>query len=111
MKSPRVNLASKLGKVEQPPLAYPEAAADSGRAQRPPLASPKLTGEELKPGDRVVGLGNFGKPTGDVGTVRQTNEADAVVQWDGGGEMRLGRAWLKKIQPWLDMVQPWRKKA
>jgi hypothetical protein len=30
----------------------------------PPLASPKLTGEELNPGDRVEGLGNFGKPTG-----------------------------------------------
>jgi hypothetical protein len=102
MKLPPTNLAPKLSKVAQPPLAYPAATADSDRAQRPPLASPKLIGEELNPGDRVEGLGNFGKPTGDVGTVRQSNEVDAVVQWDGDGEMRLGRAWLKKIQPWLD---------
>jgi hypothetical protein len=111
MKFLRASLASKLGKVAQPPLSYPGATADSDRAQRPPLASPKPTGEELNPGDRVEGLGNFGKPTGEVGTVRQINEVDAVVQWDGDGEMRLGRTWLKKIQPWLDKVRPWRKKA
>jgi hypothetical protein len=65
----------------------------------------------LNPGDRVEGLGNFGRPTGDVGTVEQTNEEDAVVKWDGDGEMRLGRAWLKKIQPWMSKIQPWRKRV
>jgi hypothetical protein len=111
MKLPRTNLASKLGKVAQPPLSCPGATTDSDRAQRPPLASPKPNGEELNPGDRVEGLGNFGKPTGDVGTVQQSNEVVAVVQWDGDGEMRLGRAWLRKIQPWPDKVELWRKKA
>jgi hypothetical protein len=111
MKLPHANLASKLGRVAQPPLSYPGVAADSDRAKRPPLASPVPMGQELNPGDRVEGLGNFGKPTGDLGTVQQTSEEDAVVKWDGDGEMRLGRAWLKKIQPWLNKVQPWRKKA
>jgi hypothetical protein len=101
----------KLRKAAQPPLSHPGAAADSDRAQRPPLASPGATGQELNRGDRVEGLGNFGKPTGEVGTVEQTNEEDALVKWDGGGQMRLGKVWLKKIQPWLNKVQPWRKKA
>jgi hypothetical protein len=48
-------------------------------------------------------LGNFGKPTGKIGTVERTNEEDAVVKWDGGGQMRLGKVWLKKIQPWLTL--------
>src|SRR5450432_2818612 len=111
MESPRAHLTPKLGKTTQPPLSYPGATADSDRAQRPLLASPKPTGQELNPGDRVEGLGNFGKPTGDLGTVRQTNEEDAVVQWDGDGEMRLGQTWLKKIQPWIDNIRPWRKKG
>jgi hypothetical protein len=110
MKLPRAHSVPKLGKTRQPPLSYPGATADSDRAQRPLLASPKATGQEQNPGDRVEGLGNFGKPTGDVGTVRKTNEEDAVVQWDGDGERRLGQR-LKKIQPWIDSVSPWRKKA
>jgi len=105
------NLIPKLRKAAQPPLSYPGATADADRAKRPPLATPPATGQELNPGDRVEGLGNFGKPTGDVGTVEETNEQDAVVKWDGDGQMRLGQVWLKKIQPWLNKVQPWRKKA
>jgi hypothetical protein len=101
----------KLSKAAEPPLEYPGAIADSDRAKRPPLASPPATGQELNPGDRVEGLGNFGKPTGEVGTVKQTNEEDALVKWDGDGEMRLRQVWLKKIQPWLDKIQPWRKSA
>jgi hypothetical protein len=101
----------RLRKAAQPPLLRPGATADSDRAKRPPLASPPTAGQELNPGDRVEGLGNFGKPTGEVGTVEQTNEEDAVVKWDGDGQMRLGQVWLKKIQPWFSKVQPWRKNA
>ena len=111
MKLPSASLAPKLSKAAQPPLSYPGAPADCDRAKRPPLASPTPTVQELNPGDRVAGLGNFGRPTGDVGTVEQTNEEDAVVKWDGDGEMRLGRAWLKKIQPWTSKAQPWRKRV
>jgi hypothetical protein len=65
----------------------------------------------LNPGDRVEGLGNFGRPTGDVGTVEQINEEDALVKWDGDGERRLGQVWLKKIQPWIKELQPWRTRV
>ena len=75
----------KLRKAAQPPLSRPGATPDSDRAKQLPLASPGATGQELNPGDRVEGLGNFGKPTGEVGTVEQTNEEDAVVKWDGDG--------------------------
>ena len=57
----------KLRKAPQPPLSHLGATADSDRAKRPPLAEPSATGEELSPGDRVEGLGNFGIPTGDLG--------------------------------------------
>jgi hypothetical protein len=36
---------------------------------------------ELTPGDRVEGLGNFGKPTDEFGTVERANEDDAIVKW------------------------------
>jgi hypothetical protein len=64
----------KLRKTAQPPLRYPGAAPDSDRAKRPPLADPAVTPKELNPGDPVEGLGNFGKPTREFGTVEQTNE-------------------------------------
>jgi hypothetical protein len=87
----------KLRKAPQPPLSHPGAAPDSDRAQRPALAEPAATGQELNPGDRVEGLGEFGRPTGDVGTVERTNEEDAVVKWDDDGRMRLHQPLLKKI--------------
>jgi hypothetical protein len=87
----------KLRKAPQPPLSHPGATPDSDRAKRPPLADPSATGEELTPGDRVEGLGNFGKPTGDLGTVERSNEEDAVVKWDDDGRMRLRQRSLKKI--------------
>jgi hypothetical protein len=80
MKLPSASLAPKLNKAAQPRLSYPGAPADSDRAKRPALASPKPTVQELNPGDHVEGLGTFGRPTGDVGTVGQTNEEDAVVK-------------------------------
>jgi hypothetical protein len=87
----------KLNKAPQPPLSYPGATADSDRAARPALVDPPATDEELAPGDRVEGRGNFGKLTGEFGTVEQTNEDDAVVKWDDDGRKRLRLPWLKKI--------------
>ncbi len=92
-------LTPKLRRASQPPLSYPGAPADADRAKKPPLAEPSSTNEELSPGDRVEGLGNFGKPTGEIGTVERTNEEDAVVKWDDDGRMRLHQPWLKKAQP------------
>jgi hypothetical protein len=86
-----------LPKAPQPPLSRPGATPDSDRAKKPRLAEPAATDQELTPGDRVEGLGNFGKPTGELGTVEQANEDDAVVKWDNDGRMRLRQPWLKKI--------------
>jgi hypothetical protein len=36
-------------------------------------------------------------PTGELGTVEQANEDDAVVKWDDDGRMRLRQPWLKKV--------------
>lgn len=87
----------KLSKASQPPLSRPGATPDSDRARRPPLSEPAATGQELTPGDRVEGLGNFGKPTGELGTVERANEEDAVVKWDDDGRERLHQPSLKKI--------------
>jgi hypothetical protein len=93
----RINkLTPKLRKAPQPPLSHPGATPDSDRAKKPPLTDPSASGGDLSPGDRVEGLGNFGKPTGEFGTVEQTNEDDALVKWDDDGRMRLHQLWLKK---------------
>jgi len=63
----------------------------------PPLSEPSATDEQLNPGDRVEGLGNFGKPTGEFGTVERANDEDAVVKWDDDGRRRLAQPSLKKI--------------
>jgi hypothetical protein len=91
------NPIPKLRKAPQPPLARPGATRDSDRAKRPPLAEPAASDQELIPGDRVEGLGNFGKPTGELGTVERANEDDAVVKWDDDGRTRLAQPSLKKI--------------
>ena len=91
------NPIPKLRKAAQPPLSHPGSIPDSDRAKKPPLAEPPATDQELNPGDRVEGLGNFGKPTGEFGTVEQANEDDAVVKWDDDGRMRLQQPWLKKL--------------
>jgi hypothetical protein len=44
-----------------------------------------------------MGLGNFGKPTGEFGTVERTNEDDALVKWDDDGRERLQQPSLKKV--------------
>jgi hypothetical protein len=88
----------ELPRAPQPPLSYPGATPDSDRAKKPPLSEPSATGQELNPGDRVEGLGNFGKPTGEFGTVEQANEDDAiVVKWDDDGRIRLHQRSLKKV--------------
>lgn len=87
----------KLPKASQPPLSYRGAVPDSDRAKKPRLVEPAVPEQELNPGDRVEGLGNFGKPTGEFGTVEQANEDDAVVKWDDDGRMRLHQPWLKKV--------------
>jgi hypothetical protein len=91
------NPIAKLHKAPQPPLSHPGATRDSDRAKKPPLIEPSATGEELSPGDRVEGLGDFGKPTGEFGTVQQANEDDAVVKWDNDGRVRVHQPSLKKI--------------
>jgi hypothetical protein len=89
-------LAPKLRKAPQPPLSHAGAIPNSDRAKRPPLSEPAAPDHELYPGDRVEGLANFGKPTGEFGTVEQTNQDDALVKWDDDGGMRLHQPWLKK---------------
>jgi len=94
----RINkLTPKLRNAPQPPLSHAGAPADSDRAKRPPLVQPSASDSELNPGDRVEGLANFGKSTGEFGTVEQTNEDDALVKWDDAGRMRLRQPWLKKV--------------
>jgi hypothetical protein len=91
------NPSPKLRKASQPPLSYPGAIADSERAKRPPLAEPSGAGVELNPGDRVEGLGDFGRPTAEFGTVEQSNEEDAVVKWDEDGRTRIHQQSLRKV--------------
>jgi hypothetical protein len=94
----RINkLTPKLRQAAQPPLAHAGAAADADRAKRPSLVQPSAPDSKLNPGDRVEGLANFGKPTGEFGTVEQTNDDDALVKWDDDGRMRLHQPWLKKV--------------
>jgi hypothetical protein len=78
-------------------LSHAGATPDSDRAKRPPLAEPNARGQQLSPGDRVEGLGDFGKPTGELGTVERSNDDDALVQWDDDGRVRIQQPWLKKI--------------
>jgi hypothetical protein len=87
----------KLHKVPEPPLSHPGATPDSDRARKPSLVAPPASNQELNPGDRVEGLGNFGKPTGEFGTVERANEDDAIVKWDDDGRTRLHQPWLKKV--------------
>jgi len=87
----------KLRKAAQPPLSRPGAARDSDRAKRPPLSEAAPSDQELTPGDRVEGLGNFGIPNGELGTVERANEEDAVVKWDDDGRVRLRQPLVKKI--------------
>ena len=44
-----------------------------------------------------MGLADFGKPTGEFGTVEKTNEGDALVKWDDDGRTRQHQPSLKKV--------------
>jgi hypothetical protein len=90
-------LKHKLRKAPQAPLSYPGAVPDSDRARRPALSDPPGNDQALAPGDRVEGRGDFGKLTGELGTVEKTNEEDALVKWDDDGRVRLRQPWLKKL--------------
>ena len=99
----RINkLTPRLRKAQQPPLSHAGAPAEADRAKSPPLDQPPAPASELKPGDRVEGLGDFGKPTGEIGTVEQANEDDAVVKWDDDGRKRLRQSSLKNVPPELE---------
>ena len=87
----------KLRKAPQPPLSRAGATADADRAKRPALVQPPAPDAELNPGDRVMGLADFGKPTGEFGTVEKTNEDDALVKWDDDGRTRQHQPSLKKV--------------
>jgi hypothetical protein len=101
-------LTPKLRNAPQPPLSYPGAPAEADRAKSPPLGQPPAPDSKLNPGDRVMGLGDFGKPTGEFGTVVRTNADDALVKWDDHGRMRLRQPWLKKVS---NKVRPLPKPA
>lgn len=87
----------RLRKAPQPPLSSAGATPDSDRAKKPSLSEPVSAEPELKPGDRVAELGEFGKPTGEFGKVERSNEEDAVVKWDDDGRKRLSQKSLKKL--------------
>jgi hypothetical protein len=89
-------LPSKLSKAPQPPLSQIGSTADSDRARRPALSEPDNR-EEKETGDRVESLGDFGKATGEIGTVKETNNDDAVVKWDDDGQTRRRQSSLKKV--------------
>lgn len=89
-------LMLKLPKVSQPPLSHRGATPDSDRARRPPLSQLPARDEELTRGDRVEGLGDFGKPSGEFGTVQRSNEDDAEVKWDDDGCVRVHQPSLRK---------------
>jgi hypothetical protein len=44
----------------------------------------------------VEGLGDFGKPNGEFGTVQRSNEDDAEVKWDDDGCVRVHQPSLRK---------------
>ena len=90
-------LIPKLRKAPQPPLSRAGAIADADRAKRPSLDRPSAPDPELTAGDRVEGLGDFGKPTDEFGTVERANEDDAIVKWDADGRTRVHQPWLKRV--------------
>jgi hypothetical protein len=44
-----------------------------------------------------MGLADFGKPTGEFGTVEKANEGDALVKRDDDGHTRQHQLSLKKV--------------
>ena len=97
-KMSRINkLTPRLRKAQQPALSHAGTTADRDRAKRPPFVQPSAPDPELNPEDCVMGLADFGKPTGEFGTVEKTNEDDALVKWDDDGRTRQHQPSLKKV--------------
>jgi hypothetical protein len=95
-----------LRKAPKPPLSYPGATPESDRAKKPRLSEPAPSDQPLDAGDHVEGLGDFGRPMGEFGTVEQSNEDDAVVKWDNGGRVRFHQSSLKKVEPKVEPHYP-----
>jgi hypothetical protein len=89
--------ASKLRDVSRPSSAYTSEIPEQDPAHRPPHPEQSASTQELNPGDRVEVLGSFGKPTGELGTIRETTEDNAVVKWDDDGSTILRLPLIKKI--------------
>jgi hypothetical protein len=87
----------KLKPALQPSPSRPGMVPDSDHANKPSLSESATNGQEASPGDRVMGLGDFGKPTGEFGTVERANDDDAVVKWDDDGRERVTQPSVKKI--------------
>jgi hypothetical protein len=87
----------KLRKAPRPPLSHAGAIADSDRAKKPPLDQPAGPHPDLTPGDRVERLGDFGKPTDELGSVERANEDDAIVKWDDDSRTRVHQSWLRTV--------------
>ena len=49
------------------------------------------------PGDKVVILDVFGKPTRICCTVKEVERHSVGVTWKGGDGIVVGRAWLRKV--------------
>src|ERR1700736_3026169 len=88
---------ARLRKAPQPPLSHAGAIPDSDRAKRPPLSEASATGRKLGRVNLSEGLGNFGEPNGEFGTVERSPEEDAVFRWDDDGLLRIHQPSLKKI--------------
>jgi hypothetical protein len=84
--------APKRRDVSQLSLVHPIA-----NSQPDPHSEQSANNQELNSGDRVESLGSFGKPTGELGTIRETTEDNAVVKWDGDGSTSLRLPLIKKI--------------
>jgi hypothetical protein len=65
---------------------------------------PSATDQEINPRNRGEGLGNFGRQTGEFGTVKQAHEDDEVVKWDDDGRTRFHQPWLKKLEPAISWI-------
>ncbi len=68
----------------------------------PRSVNPKKTEEPVsepsfRPGDRVVVLDVFGKPTGIYCTVKEAERHSVAVTWKGGDGIIVGRSWLRKV--------------
>ena len=72
-------------------LVIARGSVNSRKTQEP------VSEASFRPGDRVVVLDVFGKPTGIYCTVRGAERHSVAVTWKGGDGMIVGRHWLRKV--------------